>query len=529
LSDGTSLPAGWTWASLGELLIRIEAGKSFKCQEHPPHANEVGVVKVSAVTWGEYQELESKTCTDTEMINPALFIQTGDLLFSRANTVELVGACVIARQVTLPLMLSDKILRLKLARDSMKRWVLYLLRSDQGRRQIEALSSGNQESMRNIGQERIAQIRVPLPPLAEQTRIVDKLEELLSDLDAGVAELKAAQKKLALYRQSLLKASVEGALTADWRTQRAAHGESLETGADLLARILTERRARWEARQLAKFEKQGRTPPKGWQAKYPEPVSPDMTGLPVLPKGWVWATIDMLSEIQGGIQKQPSRTPKENKYPFLRVANVLRGKLKLDEIHEIELFDGELERLVLQPEDVLIVEGNGSLSEIGRCARWDGSILNAVHQNHLIRVRPIGVHSAYMEAWLNSVRGIDQVTALAATTSGLYTLNISKISKVPVPVPPYDEQTRLLGLLMKGIEDYDQQEAAVKFGLKQSTAQRKNLLKAAFSGQLVPQDPNDEPASALLARIGAEREAHKSSRQSRQGRRSAHAQSGAAP
>ena len=106
----------------------------------------------------------------------------------------------------------------------------------------------------------IAKFEFRLPSRAEQTRIVEKLEELLSDLDAGVAELKAAQRKLAQYRQSLLKAAVDGTLTADWR---AAHGAPEETGAELLQRILTERRARWEQKQLAKFDVQGKAPPKG--------------------------------------------------------------------------------------------------------------------------------------------------------------------------------------------------------------------------------------------------------------------------
>lgn len=402
------------------------------------------------------------------------------------------------------------------------KWLAYFLSQRTFREFARRNMTGSAGQMR-VPTSWLSTAQVPIAPRAEQTRIVEKLEELLSDLDAGVAELKAAQKKLALYRQSLLKAAVEGALTAGWRAQRAARGEPHETGADLLARILTERRARWEARQLAKFEEQRKAPPKGWEAKYPEPMQPDTADLPELPEGWVWASVDQLSEIQGGIQKQPSRAPKENKFPFLRVANVHRGNLKLDEVHEIELFKGELERLMLQVGDVLIVEGNGSLSEIGRCALWDGSIPKAVHQNHLIRVRPIGVQGAFIEAWLNSVRGIDRITALAATTSGLYTLNISKISKVPVPVPPHDEQALLLKLLQERIQDYNQQEAAVKFGLKQATAQRKNLLKAAFSGQLVPQDPDDEPASALLARIRAEREERVSSDPARRKRRSAHA------
>jgi len=120
--------------------------------------------------------------------------------------------------------------------------------------------------------DQLGKFQLHLPPAAEQTRIVAKLEELLSDLDAGVAELKAAQKKLGQYRQSLLKAAVEGALTADWRaaqhaapTGKTGKTAPFESGAALLARILTERRRRWEARQLAKFQAQGKPPPKDWQ------------------------------------------------------------------------------------------------------------------------------------------------------------------------------------------------------------------------------------------------------------------------
>ena len=349
----------------------------------------------------------------------------------------------------------------------------------------------------------LANFPLLLAPAAEQTRIVEKLEELLSDLDAGVAELKAAQRKLGQYRQSLLKAAVEGALTASWRAQHTP----TETGAQLLERILKERRARWEARQLAKFEEQGKAPPKDWRKKYTEPVRPDTEGLPDLPNNWAWGSLEQISEIQGGIQKQPSRTAVSNKYPFLRVANVARGLLKLDEVHEIELFEGELERLALAKGDVLIVEGNGSITEIGRCALWDGSIPNAVHQNHLIRARPIVLRSHFVEAWLNSLRGIELMTKLAATTSGLYTLSVGKLSKIPIPIPPIQEQQAIIDFLAAGLDEQARQQEAVRQSLKQSAAQRKNILKAAFSGQLVPQDPDDEPAAVLLERIRAERAA----------------------
>lgn len=396
--------------------------------------------------------------------------------------------------------------------DAVSSIFLYFFLLSQTQAFIDAGKGGAQP---NISQGIVKGWPILLPPLDEQTRIVEKLEELLSDLDAGVAELKAAQAKLVRYRQSLLKAAVEGVLTAEWRQ----HNTPEETGAQLLQRILTEHRARWETKQLAKFAEQGKAPPKDWQKKYPEPVQPDTSELPELPEGWTWASVEQISEIQGGIQKQPSRAPVKNKYPFLRVANVARGKLKLDDVHEIEIFPGELERLALVAGDVLIVEGNGSLTEIGRCALWDGSIANAVHQNHLIRVRPIGVVSQFVETWLNSLGGIEKLTKLAATTSGLYTLSVGKISKIPVPIAPRAEQATCMQVLAESLSALDAQEQSVEHSLKQSTAQRKNILRAAFSGQLVPQDPNDEPASALLTRIRAEREAGGHASTSKRGRK----------
>ncbi|MGN5076609.1 hypothetical protein ACTG2C_17960 [Aeromonas veronii] len=378
----------------------------------------------------------------------------------------------------------------------------YILALVQTHSFIDAMSSVVQGALYPAVRPRdVAAYRFKYDTPAQQIRIVEKLEELLTDLDSGVAELKMAQRKLAQYRQSLLKAAVEGALTAQWRENNPA----TESGAQLLERILQERRTRWEAKQLAKFAEQGKTPPKEWQKKYPEPVQPDTTDLPQLPEGWVWASLEQISEIQGGIQKQPSRVPKENKYPFLRVANVARGKLKLDDVHDIELFTGELERLALVAGDILIVEGNGSLAEIGRCAVWDGSIENAVHQNHLIRVRPIIVNSQFVETWVNSLGGIDKLTKLAVTTSGLYTLSVKKISKIPVPIAPLTEQESATQTLIESLSALYLQEQSIELSLKQCAAQRQNILRAAFSGQLVPQDPNDEPASVLLERIRAQR------------------------
>lgn len=177
----------------------------------------------------------------------------------------------------------------------------------------------------------LASYQLTIAPEKEQTRIVEKLEELLSELDAGVAELKAAQRKLAQYRQSLLKAAVEGTLTADWRAAQAQRGEPQETGAELLQRILTERRARWEAKQLAKFIEQGKAPPKDWQSKYPTPVSADIAGLPALPKGWIWASLDQLvAESSYGTSVKCSY--ESDGVPVIRIPNVIGGELDLRDL-----------------------------------------------------------------------------------------------------------------------------------------------------------------------------------------------------
>lgn len=210
-SDLPAVPEGWIWIHLGSVVERIEAGKSFKCDEHPPGTDEVGVLKVSAVTWGEYDEDESKTCTDPLRIDSELFVREGDFLFSRANTVDLVGACVISGVVRRRIMLSDKILRFEIV-SSDKRWILFALRSKHGRQEIERLATGNQESMRNIGQKRIRSIRIPLPPVAEQLRIVAEVERRLSIADEIATTIGAALARAARLRQSILKRAFEGKL-----------------------------------------------------------------------------------------------------------------------------------------------------------------------------------------------------------------------------------------------------------------------------------------------------------------------------
>lgn len=226
------LPEGWCWASLDSLLVLIEAGKNFKCKELPPEEGETGVVKVSAVTWGTFNEEESKTSLRPEFEIERLLIGEGDFLFSRANTLQLVGAVVIAGPVRRRLMLSDKILRLRLLGD-IDQWILHVLRSFIGRSQIEAMSSGNQDSMRNISQNNIRKITIPIPPKREIERSLELLNIKQSAGDHTDRAVQQTTLRIDRLRQSILKWAFEGKLVDQ--------NPDDESAADLLARIRAER------------------------------------------------------------------------------------------------------------------------------------------------------------------------------------------------------------------------------------------------------------------------------------------------
>lgn len=196
-----------------------------------------------------------------------------------------------------------------------------------------------------------------------------------------------------------------------------------------------------------------------------------------LPHGWDWANVADIAEVQGGIQKQPKRRPVLNRFPFLRVANVLRGRLDLSEIHEVELFDGELDKYALAPGDLLVVEGNGSPSEIGRAALWSGQVSDCVHQNHLIRVRPsTAVEPRYLAALWNSPVVAAELRAVASSTSGLLVLTTKKIKSVRIPVAPLDEQRRIVAAVDQELSRLEGAISLVESGVKRIPFVRRSVL-----------------------------------------------------
>ncbi|RMX18485.1 DUF559 domain-containing protein [Vandammella animalimorsus] len=579
------------------------------------------------------------------------------------------------------------------------------------KRHAEALASGT--TFLELSAKKAAQIPVPIAPAAEQTRIVEKLEELLADLDAGVAELKAAQKKLAQYRQSLLKAAVQGDLTADWRRAQAAartapplsnpsplagerrastplspcgrgdggegalaltrarelrqkqtpheqtlwrrlrakrfdgfkfrrqqpighfivdfvcfsqrliieldgggHAErqdydarrdawlrsqgfrvlrfwnnqlaeqpeavleaiwnalhdlpaplsptplpqgerglmaaqpslslcrrsageemkehlasqlpspfgeegllanppsplvgegsgergQIETGAELLSRILKERRARWEAKQLEKFAQQGKTPPKNWQSKYPEPALPDTQNLPALPEGWTWSTLGVCFQVVVGAT--PSR--KNSTYWGGNIPWVSSGEVHFNHIRGTKESISELglnnSSTQINPAGSVLLGMIGEGKTRGQVAILD--IPAANNQNcAAIWVSETPIKPEFVYYWLWS--RYDE-TRRGSSGNNQPALNKSIVERIVIPIPSLQEVDKIVMLVATALQQISLQEEAITLALKQSTAQRQNILRAAFAGELVPQDPNDEPASVLLARIRAQRAA----------------------
>lgn len=316
----------------------------------------------------------------------------------------------------------------------------------------------------HITKGRFEQSELLKPTIDEQRDIVAEIEKQFSRLDEAVANLKRVKANLKRYRASVLKTAVEGKLTEVWRKQHP----DVEPVSKLLDRILSERHAKWSGK-----------------GKYKEPEEPDTTDLPPLTKGWTWARVEQLGVTFGGLTKNPKRAKFTKKLPYLRVANVYANELRLDEIEYIGVQVSELDKLLLHKGDLLVVEGNGSKSQIGRLAIWDGSIDPCVHQNHLIKVRlVVDSMNKWILFWLLSPVGRHFIEEVSNSTSGLYTLSVNKVGDLPVVVPSLAEQERIVAEVERRLSFIEELEAVVRANLTRAARLRQSILQRAFRGEL---------------------------------------------
>ena len=231
----------WKQIKISDIVASIDSGKNLKCIERSPMNDEYGIIKISAVTWGVYNEEESKTLPNARDFIKSKRVIEGDFLISRANTIDLLGSPVIVQCTTKNLMLSDKVWRLDISNDH-KKWLWLYLKSIVGRKKIEERSTGNQMSMRNIGQSAFLSIEMLLPSLEEQTEIVRRVEELFAFADQVEQQVKAAQQRVNHLTQAILAKAFRGELTAQWREQHPDLISGENSAAALLARIKAEKK-----------------------------------------------------------------------------------------------------------------------------------------------------------------------------------------------------------------------------------------------------------------------------------------------
>ena len=224
---------------------------------------------------------------------------------------------------------------------------------------------------------------------------------------------------------------------------------------------------------------------------------------------WAWTTLGQIAALRGGITKDSKREadPDFVEYPYLRVANVQRGFLDLSEVMKIRADPHKATKLVLEPGDILFNEG-GDRDKLGRGWVWEGQVENCIHQNHVFRARLTNNHfDPYFISMHANTWGQQWFETHGKQTTNLASINLTTLKSFPVPAPPFEEQRAVVGELQSIREREDRLRVDLDRVERRSKTLRRAVLLRAFSGRLVPQDPNDEPASVLLERIAPSRRA----------------------
>ena len=205
------IPSTWAWAKLKLMIKKIQPGNNFLCPEVPVTETTVGLVKISAVTWGTFNPKETKTVADPSKVDPNLFIQPGDLLVTRANTLELVGASVVVDEIHYKIMLSDKVWRVDILEVD-KKYINFYLRSKDGRKEIESRATGNQLSMRNISQNAFRDVVIAIPPIEEQKEIGRQIESCFNSINQSKQAYQETKDYLNQLDRSILAKAFRGEL-----------------------------------------------------------------------------------------------------------------------------------------------------------------------------------------------------------------------------------------------------------------------------------------------------------------------------
>lgn len=472
------LPEGWAPAELADLISGFEAGRNLRSEGRPASENEYGVLKISAVTWGEFQPSENKALLPGDEPKPHERIRKNDLLVTRANTSDLVGAVVLVDRDHPNLMLPDKILRLCAKTNIVESgFLLYALRTPAVREHFEGNATGTSESMRNLSQPKLAAAPVPLAPLPEQRRIFAALEALMTEVSAMRARLAKVPLILKRFRNAVLSAACCGRLSSDWREGGASRTEVVTRNA---------------------------IPTDG------EQNTSDISF--ALPTNWEWYCIDDACE---DVIDYRGRTPPVTSagIPHLRTTNVRDGRInwQAESFVSEETYEKFMTRGIPRRGDVLFTME----APMGEVAVVDDDRRFSLGQRILLlRGRGELIVGEYMAVALQcrAVRDAIDIRATGTTVKGVA---YKRFKFVQLPIPPLAEQREIVRRVDALFALADSIERRLAVAIARTDKVTQAILAKAFRGELVPTEADlaraegrdYEPAGVLLERIRKECEA----------------------
>lgn len=432
--------------------------------------------------------------------------KSGDIIITKLG--EPVGkACLVPEKYENGIIVAD-LIRVRIDHNHIsKKFLLYQLNSSYLIKQFDKYTSGT--TRQRIKLSIVRDLMFNLPPLKEQYRIVDNIEELFSDLDNSVANLTFAKNELKVYRQALLKHAFEGKLTAQWRKNN--HPESAEK---LLGRIKKESKNRHDKelrdwKELVSFweknGKKGKKPKKPAAAISYTVLNKDaLNHLPNVPEGWKWVrNNDLLYYVTSGSRDWKKYYSDKGAY-FLRTQDIKTNRLKFENAAFVSLPDDvEGKRSLVQKGDLLMTITGAN---VGKVAYIDNEIPEAYVSQSVALMKPINKKiSSYLHLYFQSdVYGGKLIRGLVYGV-GRPVLSLENMRETAVVLCSFEEQEQIVSEIEAQFSIIDNVEQTINFGLQKSEVLRQTILKKAFEGKLVRQDPKDESASALIKRIHIEK------------------------
>ncbi len=501
---GHALPDGWAATTLGETCLINPRFFTEPVEDD----RELTFLPMAAVEVGTGRIDLSQTRLFAEVRKGYTKFSEGDVLFAKITPSMENGKVAIAKGLTNNSGCgSTEFHVLRPHKDVSGDFLLFFLLQDAFRGEAQGHMAGTAGQLR-VPARFLEEADFILAPLSEQHRIVAEIEKQFTRLDASVAALKRVQANLKRYRASVLKSACEGKLVPTEAELARAEGRDYEPADRLLQRILAERGARWESQEKRR-------------GKYKEPIAPDTSDLPELPEGWVWAGLDQLAAvIRNGYSKPPRG---DTGTPILRISAVRPLSVDLRDIRWVDSKD-DLTGFLIRTGDLLFTRYNGNTELVGVCGVVPALEMDTLHPDKLIKacLTKNGAVPNFVQIVTNSGVSRNFLARRIRTTAGQSGISGSDLKSMPTPLPPLAEQHRIVAEVERRLSVIQQTESTVEANLSRAERLRQSILKQAFSGKLVSQDPDDEPASELLKRIRDEREASEAAAKPRRRARRPH-------